>query len=96
MNQGDSVMISSFESVLALYPVTVLLLGNTSVTVSTKLNNQTMATAITMGNNCNTGSFLVWHFRLSENEGIGTSILFMNVENNRTKNKVLKSITVSF
>ena len=50
VNQGDSVMISSFESVLALYPVTVLLLGNTSVTVRTRLNIQTMPTASTMGN----------------------------------------------
>lgn len=50
MNHGDSVMMSSLESVLALYPVTVLLLGNTSVTVRTRLNIQTMPTASTMGN----------------------------------------------
>lgn len=55
-----------------------------------------MVIVIIMGNNWNIGSFLVWYFCLSENEGIGIFILFMNVENNRMKNKVLKSIMVLF
>jgi hypothetical protein len=50
-----------------------------------------MATESATGKSWNSGSRFVWHFRINENEGIGTSTLLIQVENNRRKNSVLSN-----